>query len=504
MKSCFAVLALVLSSLVGPAASQSAPAKSPATIDYASIDALFETYMHENHAPGVVYGVVHEGKLIRVRTFGVQNTQSKVPLSADTVFPIASMTKNFTALAALKLRDQGRLHLDAPVERYVPEFKSVRLPTSDSPKVRVRDLLSHGGGFVYDDPWGDRQMNMSDASLDAFLRSGFPLSRAPQTAFEYSNFGFAMLGRVIRNVSGRAYSDYVMREILRPLGMSSSGFEVRNVAAARFATGYRWEDDRWIEEPVLGDGAFAAMGGLHTTANDYAKYVAFVLTAWPAREGVESSILKRASVREIALGGNLPLLSRRPTPERGDASGCDTAMAYGLGMWSRVDCRFGMWLTHAGGLPGYGSDVIMLPQRNLGMFAFSNLTYAPLPSTLRLALRQLIESGAFPPRVVPASTGLMAVKDAAARIYAAGDVLAARDALAMNFLLDRDAAHRNADLAKLKADLGACTTLEALNATTAMQGEAIWTCERGRLRARMLVAPTLQPSLQMLDWDKMN
>lgn len=98
----------------------------------------------------------------------------------------------------------------------------------------------------------------------------------------------------------------------------------------------------------------------------------------------------------------------------------------------------------------------------------------------------------------------MAVQDAAARIYAAGDVLAARDGLAMNFFLDRDAVHRNASLAKLKAELGQGTTLEAVNATTAMQGEAIWTCERGRLRAKMLPAPTTRPSLQTLDWDKMN
>lgn len=92
----------------------------------------------------------------------------------------------------------------------------------------------------------------------------------------------------------------------------------------------------------------------------------------------------------------------------------------------------------------------------------------------------------------------------AARIYAAGDVLAARDALAMNFLLDLDAAHRNAELAKLKIDLGPCTTLEAVNATTALEGEAIWVCDRGRLRAKMLLAPTVRPSVQNLDLERMN
>ena len=207
MKQLAVLFALAL--VVESAVSQSVPSKSSAEIDYSAIDALFEKYMRDNHAPGVVYGVVHEGNLIRVKTFGVQDNRTQTPITADTLFPIASMTKNFTALAALKLRDQGRLQFDEPVERYAPEFKSIRYPTSDSPKIRVRDLLSHSGGFVYDDPWGDRQMDMSDAAFDAFLRSGFPLSRTPQISYEYSNFGFAMMGRVIRNVSGRAYSDYI-------------------------------------------------------------------------------------------------------------------------------------------------------------------------------------------------------------------------------------------------------------------------------------------------------
>jgi len=410
MKQLAVLFALAL--VVESAVSQSVPSKSSAEIDYSAIDALFEKYMRDNHAPGVVYGVVHEGKLIRVKTFGVQDNRTQTPITADTLFPIASMTKNFTALAALKLRDQGRLQFDEPVERYAPEFKSIRYPTSDSPKIRVRDLLSHSGGFVYDDPWGDRQMDMSDAAFDAFLRSGFPLSRTPQISYEYSNFGFAMMGRVIRNVSGRAYSDY------------------------------------------------------------------------------------------IALGATTPVLVRRPVAERGDASGCDTAWVYGLGMTSRTDCKLGMWLTHGGRFPGYGSDVIMLPQRGVGIFVFSNLTYGPTHVPVLQAARQLVESGAFPVRSVPISNELMAIKDTAARIYATGDVLVAREALAMNFLLDNDAAHRNAGLAKLKSELGPCSKLESVTATTAMRGEAIWTCEHGRLRATIFLAPTVQPSLQTLDWEK--
>src|SRR5262245_42736392 len=130
--------------------------------NYAALDSLFEKFMAENHVPGLVYGVVADGKLTHLHAYGVQDTSSKTPVTADTVFRIASMSKNFAALAALKLRDEGKLAFDAPAERYIPELAKLRYPTTDSPKITVRDLLSHGAGFVTDDPWCDRQLAMSE------------------------------------------------------------------------------------------------------------------------------------------------------------------------------------------------------------------------------------------------------------------------------------------------------------------------------------------------------
>lgn len=493
--------------LLGAAPVVAQPAPAPAAPNrvgaLAATDSLFATFAREQHAPGVVWGVVADGRLIHVGALGVQDVESKRPVTADTVFRIASMTKNFTALAALQLRDAGKLDFEAPAERYVPELARLRYPTGDSPRIKVRDLLAHNGGFVTDDPWGDRQMNMADGEFDAFLATPFPMSRAPQTAHEYSNTGYALAGRAIARASGRSYIDYVTAEILRPLGMRDTTLRYEEVPTARRAVGYRWEDERWKVEPPLGNSPYVAMGGLQTTANDYAKYVAFMLSAWPPRDGAESPVLKRASVREVAVGASLPVLQRRPVPERTDATGCDTAMVYGLGMRSLADCKLGPALTHSGGFPGYGSNVLMLPERGLAVFAFSNVNYGPITPTVRLAARALVDSGAFPVLTPPPSPSVMAMRDAAARIYAAGDVNVARSALAMNVLLDRDAAHRNADLAKLKAELGACTP-ESLTAQTRTQGEAFWRCERGGLRARMLLAPTVQPSLQQLDFAKVD
>ena len=95
----------------------------------------------------MVWGVVRDGKLVHVGAAGIQDVESKRPVTADTLFRIASMTKAFTALSILRLRDAGALALDAPAETYVPELRGWKYPTGDSPKIRVRDLLTHTGGF---------------------------------------------------------------------------------------------------------------------------------------------------------------------------------------------------------------------------------------------------------------------------------------------------------------------------------------------------------------------
>ena len=141
--------------------------------------------------PGLVYGVVIDGRLVHVKAMGVQDLQTKRPVTADTLFRIASMTKSFTALSILKLRDEGRLSLDASAETYLPEIRNWRYPTEDSPRIRVRDLLTHTAGFVTDDPWGDRQTPLPEADFTRLLLEGVPFTRPPGTAMEYSNLGYA-------------------------------------------------------------------------------------------------------------------------------------------------------------------------------------------------------------------------------------------------------------------------------------------------------------------------
>jgi CubicO group peptidase (beta-lactamase class C family) len=270
-----------------------AVASTAAAADYAAADRIFEEYRLDAHVPGLAYGIVVDGRLAHVGTLGVQDLESNRPVTADTLFRVASMTKAFTALTVLKLRDDGRLRLDAPASEYVPQLRDWKYPTADSPPIRVRDLLNHAAGFVTDDPWGDRQTPLPEADFTQLLDGGVPFTSSPGTRFEYSNLGYALLGRIVTNVSGSPYPVTIARTLLEPLGMDASGFDVEAAPREKRALGYRWEDDRWRPEPTLGPGAFGAMGGLQTSANDYAKWVAFLLSAWPARDGAGTGRRRR-------------------------------------------------------------------------------------------------------------------------------------------------------------------------------------------------------------------
>lgn len=464
---------------------------------YSAIDPLFDTFMREQHVPGVVYGIVHQGKLVHCRTAGVREVTSQEPVTFDTLFRIASMTKSFTALAVLKLRDAGKLSLDAPATQWIPQLASSRYETADTRPIRIRDLLAHSAGFVTDDPWGDRQLDMSDERLLQIVAAGIPLARMPGMAHEYSNYGYALLGRAVTVASGTRYQDYVRREILLPLGMSSSGWEASAIEPSRRAIGYRYEDASWREEPVLADGAFSSMGGLHTSARDYTAYIAFLLNAWTDRNPADARILSKASRRELAQASAFPALI---PADPADPTSCAAALVYGFGVRIHNDCRFRHAFAHSGGLPGYGSYMLVIPEYDIGLFAFANRTYAPASVVVKQAAARLYDSGAMQKVTVRRSSALTRIEQAVAQMYAAGSVNAIPGALADNLLLDRSAEKRDQDLAALRAKLGACRADSEMDVRHSLSAVLKYPCERGRLVATVLLAPIPEPSVQKLDF----
>lgn len=492
--------ALVLT-LAAPVAGQpvlSAPTLRAVTVESLApeLDAIFARYMEEAHVPGLVYGIVQGGRLAYVRTMGVQDVERRRPVTPDSLFRIASMSKAFTAIAILKLRDEGRLSLDALAETYVPELRTWHYPTSDSPRIRVRDLLNHTGGFVTDDPWGDRQQPMTEAAFTGMLREGVPFTRTPGLQMEYSNFGYALLGRIVTNVSGRPYADYIEAEIMRPLGMGATGYDVMRVPQERRALGYRWEDESWSREPDMAHGVFGAMGGVQTSASDYSKYVAWLLSAWPARDGADTGPLRRATIRELATGSNFA--SIRPVPGASGADSCPMAVAYGMGFIAGSHCDLGRVMFHGGGYPGYGSHLLLLPDHATGIFAFANRTYAGPSPPVFAAARAMHRAGLLSGAALPVSSALAAAYAAAGDIYRTASLTPGRRVLAMNFLMDRSQENWRRELEHLRRQVGACETGSRIAATGALSGSFTWTCERGRIEGNILLAPTATPQIQAL------
>ncbi|RYY57443.1 MAG: class A beta-lactamase-related serine hydrolase [Chitinophagaceae bacterium] len=364
-----------------------------------AIDSIYREHALSNHYPGMVYGVVVDGQLIAKGGFGYLDTEKKNPVTSSSLFRIASMTKSFTSMAILRLRDEGRLSLDDPAEKYIPEMKSLVYPTADGGLITIRHLLTHGAGFPEDNPWGDRQLADSDKELADFLKNKPGFSNPPGLEYEYSNLGFALLGRIITKVSGKPYQSYIREKIWKPLGMDKSEWEYDRVAPAQLAHGYRWLDGKWKEEALLHDtpdGSWGAMGSMITSIDEFAKYMALHLGAWPASNAPETGPVKRSSVREIQYPWRFNGLNADYSYP--DGRRCATATAYGYGLGWTKDCEGRIYLAHSGGLPGFGSQWRIMPEYGIGVVAFANLTYAGFGAVHMRVLDSLVKAAGLKPR----------------------------------------------------------------------------------------------------------
>ncbi len=465
---------------------------------FPEIDRVVASFGERARVPGVALGVVIDGVLVHVTTQGVQDIDTRAPVTADTVFRIASMTKSFTAVAILQLRDAGKLSLEDAVEKYIPELRGLTPATTDAPTITIRHLLSHSEGLPEDNPWGDRQLARSDAWMAEALRAGLPFSTVPGTAYEYSNYGFAILGRIVQVVSGEPYDRYVQRMILAPLGMTSSTFDVTAVPVAVRAQGYRRDGSGHAREDLLAHGAFGAMGGLWTSTRDLARYVAFQMSAWPARDGDEHPVLRRASLREMQQ-------VTRHTSTVAQRSSLDTALVigaggYGYGLRVSDDCLVGNAVGHGGGLPGYGSLMRWLPERGVGLVAMGNLTYTGWGGVFNDALAALRATGALNARVVQPSPRLVEMRDAVTRLVTGPwDDALAEQVAADNLWLDSPVAERRARFATLAERHGACRDVSRFEVENALRGRWRVTCERGWLDVGITLAPTMPARVQQLD-----
>jgi CubicO group peptidase (beta-lactamase class C family) len=339
-------------------------------VDLAAVDQLAAAFAERDGQPGLAYGVVAGGVLVHSGGLGERWLGGPRP-DAGTVFRIASMTKSFTASTILLLRDAGRLRLDDLAEDYVDELRGLRMPSSDCPRITIRQLLTMTAGFPTDDPWGDRQQGLPAEDFARLLKDGVRLGWAPGTRFEYSNLGYATLGKVIEAVTGGDYADAVRRLLLRPLGLASTGYEISEFDPAQVARGYQRDSGGWRELVPDPYGAFAPMGGVFSTVADLAQWVAGFAGAFPPRAGGDGHHpLSRASRREMQLP-QIAIIS----PRGGTFPGHSTA-SYGLGLFIEEDPAFGTIVQHSGGYPGYGSQMRWHQATGIGTVVLGNGTYA--------------------------------------------------------------------------------------------------------------------------------
>lgn len=464
---------------------------------FPEIDKAFLSFAQASNVPGVAWGVIIDGALVHSGATGVRDTASNAKAMPDSVFRIASMTKNFTAMAILKLRDQGKLSLDAPAARYVPELQGFQYPTTDSPIITVRHLLTHSAGFPEDNPWGDRQLAEADETLSRWMKAGFPFSQAPGMGYEYSNTGFAILGQIIARVTGMRARDYIDREILRPLGMTSTKWEGSAVPGDRIARGYGRIDNEWIAETPLADGSYGPMGGLYSSVPDLAKLVSLYLSAYPPRDDDDHGPLKRSSLREM----QVPYSPYRSTALRATVNSplSLSSGGYAFGLAASQTCRFAHSVSHGGGLPGYGSQMRWLPEYGVGIVALANGTYASPGRPVNEALEALARTGALNPRVTQPGSELLKTKAAVDGLIAQWSDAGLQKIAAMNLLLDRSLDRRRREFETLREKHGECRATSPIEAENALRGRWTLACERGQVRISVTLAPTLPPTVQYLE-----
>jgi len=446
----------------------------------------------------MVAGVVLDGELVYARSFGLLARGSAAAVSGDSVFRVASLSKNFTALAVLQLRDAGKLALDVPVTAYLPELRAMRGSTRDAAPITARMLLTHSAGLAWDDVWGAVSFGFSEAELAAFLQAGVTLAREPGSGFEYSNLGFALLGRLIERVSGLSFEDYMTQHILRPLGMTSTAWNARAVPASRMAVGYWGEQEPLAEAPRVGEGVFEPAGGMYTTLHDYARYLGFQLSAYPARDEPERGPVRRSSVRETHRQQRAAPHIEEPIAELTGAGLALHESSYGFGWFVESSCDFRERVQHAGWEPGYHAGVIMFPAQRIAVVTMS--TSQPVRSAEGL-LKVLRDADALPaPLEAAASAELVAARERVLRLLESWD-----DQLAEQ-TFDARAQHYpwrervKADFSMLTREHGRCEPQAELHAMSRLAGTWTLHCERGAIELRVQLTPEDAPRILFLRW----
>jgi CubicO group peptidase (beta-lactamase class C family) len=312
-------------------------------------------------AVGLAVGVVRNGSLESFAGQGLADIASNTPVTEDTVFRIGSVTKTFTAIAVLQLWEQGLVDLDAPANHYLRAYRLVPAKAGFRP-VTVRHLLTHTAGIreVLHPSGLLRMRDLGETvklgrpvpTLADYYRGGLRVDAEPGTRFMYTNHGFATLGQLVEDVSGRPLDRYLRERIFEPLGMADTDLVRSERVRSRLATGYELRAGG--AKPVTDyEVVTAGGGGIWSTPRDMARYVAALLGGGTGEHGAVLEPTTLASIFEPHY---------RPDPR---------IPGFGLGFF-RADLGGHLAVEHDGILPGFDAQIILAPDDGIGVVAFAN------------------------------------------------------------------------------------------------------------------------------------
>jgi CubicO group peptidase (beta-lactamase class C family) len=312
-------------------------------------------------AVGLAVGVVRNGRLEFFHGQGLADVASNAPVTEDTVFRIASVTKTFTAIAVMQLSEQGLVDLDAPANHYLRAYKLVPAKASFRP-ASVRHLLTHTAGIRevlhlsgllrMRDLGETVKLGRPVPTLSEYYRGGLRIHAEPGTSFMYTDHGFATLGQIVEDVSGKSLDRYFREHIFEPLGMGNTDLVRSERVKSNLATGYELRSGG--AEPVTDyEVITVGGGGVYSTPRDMARYLAALLAGGANEHG---SVLKPTTMAAMFEP------HYQPDPR-----------IPGMGLaFFRANLGGHLAIEHDGILPGFDSQIFLAPDDGVGVMAFAN------------------------------------------------------------------------------------------------------------------------------------
>lgn len=264
----------------------------------------FREALQKERIAGGSLVLLHGNRILDSEFYGLANVEQNRPVDENTIYHWASITKTFTGIAIMQLRDRGRLKLDDPVVSYLPELRKVHDPYGALDTITIRHLLTHTAGFrAATWPWKDKPWHPHEPLKWEQLVAMFAyteLEFKPGSEFRYSNLGIVFLGRIIELVTTDDYEVYIDKNVFKPLEMYRSYFDTTPYHLRRFkAQSYYLKDGKLNPaDPDVNTGITVANGGLNAPLGDIAKYLVFLIGD-PPKQAIYDEILKPSSLQEM-------------------------------------------------------------------------------------------------------------------------------------------------------------------------------------------------------------